>query len=165
MWRDWCRCWRLPMRDGDDPAGAAGAGKLAAELRRLVRAAEQRSGRKIDRASLAQVIHVSPQSLYAYLNGSRLPPAATLDALLVEIGAGSEEIRGLAGLRDEAEEQRHVRAHPEVPVPRGLPAGITGFVGRGAELARLDEALASRADGPGVTVLTISGAAGIGKTT
>jgi DNA-binding SARP family transcriptional activator/DNA-binding XRE family transcriptional regulator len=51
---------------------------------------------------------------------------------------------------------------PEVSPPRQLPAGLPGFVGRGAELA----ALTDRLDRPGAAaVIAVEGAAGIGKTT
>jgi tetratricopeptide (TPR) repeat protein len=105
---------------------------LAAELRRLVRACEQRSGRKVDRASLARAVRISPQSLYAYLRGSRLPPAATLDALLIALGASSEHSRHLAGIRDEVEENRHsARSRPDVGAQRGVPPDTTGFAASG----------------------------------
>ncbi|BCJ73659.1 SARP family transcriptional regulator [Catellatospora sp. IY07-71] len=49
--------------------------------------------------------------------------------------------------------------------PTQLPRAVPGFVGRESELAQLDAALAAGAGGPGaVTISTISGMAGIGKT-
>jgi tetratricopeptide (TPR) repeat protein/transcriptional regulator with XRE-family HTH domain len=161
------------------------AENLAAELRWLVRAAEQRSGRKVNRTSLAQAVHVSPQSLYAYLSGSRLPPAATLDALLIELGASGDQLRRLAGTRDQVEDgRRRTRSRPDIQAPRGLPADIPGFVGgadravphqlpaaaghfvgRAAELAAL-RGLAGGAGGAAgmVVISAIGGMAGIGKT-
>jgi DNA-binding SARP family transcriptional activator/tetratricopeptide (TPR) repeat protein len=53
-------------------------------------------------------------------------------------------------------------APPTMPVPRQLPADITGFTGRAAPLARLD-ALLARPRGP-VRIVTISGTPGVGKT-
>ncbi|MCX4825049.1 tetratricopeptide repeat protein [Streptomyces sp. NBC_01142] len=47
-------------------------------------------------------------------------------------------------------------------VPRQLPAATARFVGRAAQLARLDEVLLSAQDGPGTVV--VSGTAGVGKT-
>jgi hypothetical protein len=95
-----------------DPAQA-----LAAELRRLVRSAERAAGRKLDRPALARAIHVSPQSLYAYLDGARLPPPATLDALLVELGADEADLRRAATLRDEVDEDRRRRRVPSAQPP------------------------------------------------
>ena len=115
---------------------------MAAELRQLVRASERVTGRKIDKASLARRIHVSPQSLYAYLDGTRLPPAATLDALLIELGAPDAELRRFAQARDLVEERRrHRRSGPTrapLPAPHELPADVHGFTGRLAELHQLD---------------------------
>lgn len=50
--------------------------------------------------------------------------------------------------------------------PRQLPLARPGFVGRSAELAQLDAALDTRGDRPAaVVVSTVSGMAGVGKTT
>ncbi|MFJ9562259.1 AfsR/SARP family transcriptional regulator [Streptomyces fuscichromogenes] len=50
--------------------------------------------------------------------------------------------------------------------PGQLPMGVRGFIGRGAELARLEDTLASAADQPSAVVITaVSGTAGVGKTT
>ncbi|WP_144122478.1 AfsR/SARP family transcriptional regulator [Catellatospora sichuanensis] len=50
--------------------------------------------------------------------------------------------------------------------PRQLPLALPGFVGRDAELARLDSALDVDDDRPaGVDITTVSGMAGVGKTT
>ncbi|UTP34187.1 ATP-binding protein [Streptomyces rapamycinicus] len=54
----------------------------------------------------------------------------------------------------------------EVPVPRQLPGDVSGFVGRAAELAQLDELLPEDGGGPEgvVSVVVIAGTAGVGKT-
>ncbi|MFD9705783.1 BTAD domain-containing putative transcriptional regulator [Lentzea sp. NPDC059081] len=59
-----------------------------------------------------------------------------------------------------------IRAAAEAPVPRQLPASPRWFTGRGAELARLDEALAAEPGGApaAVVISAIGGAGGIGKT-
>jgi transcriptional regulator with XRE-family HTH domain len=145
------------------PAGDAR--HFASELRGLVRAAERRSGRKIDRASLAQVVHVSPQSLYAYLSGSRLPPAAILDALLIELGANNDQLQRLVGIRDQVEESRSAGSRPGMRALRELPPDIACFVDRRSELDYLNAALTARVSWPAMTVVTITGPAGAGKTT
>jgi tetratricopeptide (TPR) repeat protein/transcriptional regulator with XRE-family HTH domain len=153
------------------PAGDAP--HFAGELRRLLRAAERRSGRKIDRALLAQAVHVSAQSIYAYLSGSRLPPAGILDALLIELGASSDQLQRLAGMRDQVEENRRAGGSPSgtasepaataMPQVRfSLPSDTAAFTGRDDELDRIAAALA----GPSVVVAVraIDGMPGVGKT-
>ncbi|MEV4414297.1 BTAD domain-containing putative transcriptional regulator [Catellatospora sp. NPDC049609] len=50
--------------------------------------------------------------------------------------------------------------------PQQLPLALPGFVGRSAELARLDATLGTGRDGPpGVDIVTVSGMPGVGKTT
>jgi hypothetical protein len=60
-----------------------------------------------------------------------------------------------------------VRERPApLPVPAQLPLQPRGFIGRAAELARLDGLLAARAESPTATVVcALSGTAGVGKTT
>jgi DNA-binding SARP family transcriptional activator/predicted ATPase len=73
-------------------------------------------------------------------------PSAATAALADSIRAGAREApRGRA---------------PGLPPPHGLPTFGTPFVGRAEELARL----AARLDDPAVTVLTLVGPGGIGKT-
>jgi hypothetical protein len=99
---------RVP--DQRDAAGPASRQELmaalAAELRAAVRGAERRSGRAVDKAVLARQVSVSRNSVYAYLDGSRLPPAAILDALLLELGVDSAERHRLGEERDAIAEHR-----------------------------------------------------------
>ncbi|WP_046468718.1 ATP-binding protein [Allosalinactinospora lopnorensis] len=61
-------------------------------------------------------------------------------------------------------------ASADAPVPRQLPMAVSGFVNRGAELARLDALLPTSGDGSvgksgdAVVISAIGGAPGIGKT-
>jgi DNA-binding SARP family transcriptional activator len=56
-----------------------------------------------------------------------------------------------------------LRQHADLwPVPRQVPAGVRGFIGRAAQLAALDGLLARAADH--VTIAVVTGPAGIGKT-
>ncbi|MFE4967075.1 BTAD domain-containing putative transcriptional regulator [Streptomyces sp. NPDC056660] len=51
------------------------------------------------------------------------------------------------------------------PAPGQLPMGVSGFTGRGEELARLEDILAASAEQPSAVVITaVSGTAGVGKT-
>jgi tetratricopeptide (TPR) repeat protein len=53
------------------------------------------------------------------------------------------------------------RGRAATPVPAQLPAGVRGFVGRVAELARLHRVMGGSA---GTAIATVSGTAGVGKT-
>jgi tetratricopeptide (TPR) repeat protein len=59
------------------------------------------------------------------------------------------------------------RSAPAFPVPRGLPADVAGFIGRRAELARLDGLLHAgpSGDATAMPIAVVSGTAGVGKTT
>lgn len=166
-----------------DDAGALRE-RLAAELTAAVVRAEKRLGRAVDRAELARRLNVSPSSLYAYLNGTTLAGTAVFDELLAALGVTGAQAGRLATLRDAAETARRLRhgrrgtagrtgdEPPAGPapaaVPRQLPAAYPQFVGREAELRRLDALSAAVADAAGtrpVTVTVIEGTAGVGKTT
>jgi tetratricopeptide (TPR) repeat protein/transcriptional regulator with XRE-family HTH domain len=59
----------------------------------------------------------------------------------------------------------HTAAAEPWPLPAQLPAELTGFVGRAAELARLDVLLPAVADrATAVVIAAVGGAAGVGKT-
>ncbi|MEU2399402.1 tetratricopeptide repeat protein [Streptomyces pseudogriseolus] len=157
----------VPLPPGQD--GKALGRRLAAELSRAVVRAEKRTGRTLDRRELAGRLNVSASSLYAYLNGTTLPGAGVLDALLTELGVTGPEAGRLATLRDEVDAARRLRpatTHGLSAVSRQLPLTHSVFVGREAELARLD-VLPSTAGGPAAdraVVAVVEGTAGVGKT-
>lgn len=71
----------------------------------------------------------------------------------------------LAILRDDTSLGPPAPAPAARPIPAQLPADVTGFTGRSAELARLDHVLAERDHGARPTAfVAISGPGGIGKT-
>jgi hypothetical protein len=119
------------------PSTVSSKRELAGELRSLVREAENRSGRKINRVQLARRIHVSRPSLYAYLNGTTLPPSTTLDALLLALGVPPAQMRRLADARDDIEDQsrgrggRPPRSLPGTPAPtlEGTPRSTDAQTG------------------------------------
>lgn len=165
----------LPRPSGQD--GDAPAQRLAVELTRAVVRAEKTLGRALDRRELARRLNVSSSSLYAYLNGTTLPGTVVFDALMTALGIPGPEAGRLATLRDEADAARRLRpasargpAHRPTAasvVPRQLPLGHPAFVGREAELARLDtlrDPTGSPAMG-GAVVAVLEGTAGVGKTT
>jgi transcriptional regulator with XRE-family HTH domain len=138
--------------------------ELVKQLAQLLIDLERRQGRGVDRADLARRIHVSKSSLYAYLNGTTLPPISLFDRLLSTLGANAERQRRLSTLRDEIEvaQQRGSR-DADATVPRQLPCVTERFTGRGAQLDRL----AALLEGPGgvATAIAIDGTPGVGKTT
>ncbi|MFG1809255.1 tetratricopeptide repeat protein [Streptomyces sp. NPDC049040] len=178
------------MGDRAVPGGADEARalreRLAAELTAAVVRAEKRLGRAVDRTEMARRLNVSPSSLYAYLNGTTLAGTVIFGELLDALGVTGREAGRLGTLRDAAETARRLRAahgrgRPSEPsatdaapgprppvVPRQLPASYPQFVGREAEMRRLDALLADAADDlapPPAVVTTIEGTAGVGKTT
>ncbi|MFE5214860.1 MULTISPECIES: ATP-binding protein [unclassified Streptomyces] len=160
----------VPWPPGQD--AKALAQRLAVELTRAVVRAEKRSGRTLDRRELARRLSVSTSSLYAYLNGTTLPGTGVFDALLAALGVFGPEAGRLATLRDEADAARRLR--PTVPrgpaaifpTPRQLPLSHPVFVGRDAELARLDALQGTSEDGTTgrAAVAVVEGTAGVGKT-
>nr|WP_225953659.1 BTAD domain-containing putative transcriptional regulator [Kibdelosporangium phytohabitans] len=108
---------------------------------------DEASGRPLDEAALARLIRAyraagrSAQAFDAY----RTARQRLADELGVDPGP------------------ELIAARPsERAVPAQLPAGVRGFVGRGAELSELDNVLALHgADG---VVCLVSGSAGVGKT-
>lgn len=172
-----------PVRPGSDPA--ASKRQLAAELTQALIQAEKRSGRVMDREELSRRINVSVASLYAYLNGTTLPPSAVLDSLLDALGITGRAVGRLSTLRDAidvAQRLRRAKRPPnpgsdspppaQLPCPRQLPPAVPQFVGRTEELRLLDKMLDRQgppADGAGAAAQTalvtvISGTAGCGKT-
>lgn len=154
-----------------EPAGAPVSRRdLAAELRHLLLAAERRPGApgRLKRSALARRLGVSASSLYAYLDGTTLPPAGVLARLLDALDVAEGERQRLASVRDSLDARRRSRTQPhrlDPMVPRHLPADVPGFTGRAAYLDRLDALLPRRGSGASTVVITaISGTAGVGKT-
>ncbi|MGH3655729.1 MAG: ATP-binding protein [Micromonosporaceae bacterium] len=133
---------------------------LGRELKRWIR---DGAGRPMKVPTLARRLNISQSSLYAYLAGTTVPPADTLDDLLRQLAVPDAEQRRLATARDDLQERRD---KPVVsPPPRELPPDPAGFVGRSAECAELGTALRrASTDAAAPAVVTISGPAGIGKT-
>jgi tetratricopeptide (TPR) repeat protein/transcriptional regulator with XRE-family HTH domain len=144
--------------------------ELAAELRRLLAAAESRPGRpgQWKRSALARKLGVSVSSLYAYLDGTTLPPAGVLARLLEALGVAGAERQRLAGLRHSLASHRRSRPVPQrddpdvsrQPPVRQLPMPPPMFTGRLRELAALEQAQ----DASTVVISAIDGMAGVGKT-
>ncbi|MEV5738692.1 tetratricopeptide repeat protein [Microbispora rosea] len=160
----------LAVAGGGDQAGAL---RLFADLRR--RLAEElgvEPGRELRTAHL----RVLRQELPAPRAADRgVPPAVLGGVALPETprdpntGAGAEQERGAAPLGNTG----HPTTAPAAPsetraeaVPAQLPLDARGFAGRTTELARLDAHLAAAGHSPtALTILAVSGTAGVGKTT
>jgi tetratricopeptide (TPR) repeat protein/transcriptional regulator with XRE-family HTH domain len=163
-----------------------------ADLARLLRWLRQRQAHQLGQPALtyrqlAGATGWSRAAIGNYLTGKSLPPTDRFDELVRLLGASAAELRPLATARDRVEEQRE---HPEAATvaPRQLPAEVAFFVGRASELDALhhlptpgvtgdgdtpssDSHSESREDGPAegpvdgqVRIITITGMAGVGKT-
>jgi tetratricopeptide (TPR) repeat protein/transcriptional regulator with XRE-family HTH domain len=133
--------------------------------------------------TLARRIGKSQAAVSEILNGKiRQPPCWTDVEAIVTACAGNEADAGavLARWRHEREmlaqfarEWRRAGgrngsralAGQRTPVPQQLPADLPAFAGRVAELTELDHLLSANSPGSAVVVSTVSGTAGVGKTT
>ncbi|CAM3157951.1 tetratricopeptide repeat protein [Stackebrandtia soli] len=137
----------------------------AAAWGRLLRAHRLRAG--MSQEQLARVSGVSVRGIRMIENGDRRPRASTVTALAKAMRL--PEADGVA-LLEAAQPQARTDAASEssaavrsAVVPRQLPPAIAGFVGRETELSALDRLLTP--DAAGAALGTITGPAGVGKTT
>lgn len=134
-----------------DPVAA-----FCADLRRRLRASHR------DVAGVAREIALSRTQLYAILNGEikRPPEYATVVRPLIRACGGTEAELADWRRRHEVLVGVHAatrrRPVPRIPAPFSLPADVTGFTGREAELAALATATAP--------VVAVTGPPGCGKT-
>jgi predicted ATPase/DNA-binding XRE family transcriptional regulator len=111
---------------------------------------------------LARAVHISLSALQKYETGDRRPTRAMAEQLATALALGAAEreqflrlARGLTPLEPAAPVEE-----PVVELyPSGLPAPLTGLIGRDDDLARL----VPRLLGP-ARLLTITGPGGVGKT-
>jgi tetratricopeptide (TPR) repeat protein len=145
---------------------------LLRELRR--RHARRSGGAPLSYRELAVATGWSHGIIGEYFSGRVLPPTDRFDTLVRMLGASPAEQGALATARDRVDERR--RAAPPggtaaQPVPRQLPADVSGFTGRAEHLAVLDALLTGDRAGPpdtaghAVVISAVSGTAGVGKTT
>ncbi|MFY1684766.1 ATP-binding protein [Micromonospora sp. WMMD730] len=169
--------------------------ELAALLRQLRRReARQQGETPLTYRQLAAKTGWSRGVIGEYFAGNILPPPERFDTLIRLLGASPAEQGALATARDRVEERRRLASpeHPStgragravvrprgtgsraggaparLPVPRQLPPALPGFVGRAAQLAQLDAGCADHGTpggGQSTTTMTLSGTAGVGKTT
>ncbi len=161
------------MDRGDDilpDVDTSSLAELASALRRL-RRRHARQGNDTERTyrELAAASGYAHGVIGDYFSGKVLPPTDRLDVLIALLGATGREKKAFATARDRLEEQRRRltagknedrQAGRDTAEIRTLPRDISSFVGRAAELERLEQAMP-----PGGTeIFLIGGMAGIGKT-
>src|SRR5262245_11243590 len=115
--------------------------RLLRQLRR--REARRRGDSELTYRELAARTGWSQAAIGEYFVGKTLPPTDRFDVLVRLLGATPAEQGALATARDRVEERRRgARAEPNGgPVPRELPAPVSGFTGRVEQLAALDALL------------------------
>jgi transcriptional regulator with XRE-family HTH domain len=141
--------------------------QLLRQLRR--RHARHRGDSELTYRELAAKTGWSQAAVWEYLAGRTLPSTDRFDDLVRLFGATPAEQGALATARDRVEELRRREqpaAHPpDQVVPRQLPPAVRHFVGRLSELDTLTELADHVVTGGGaVTISSIDGTAGIGKT-
>ncbi|MEH1166576.1 BTAD domain-containing putative transcriptional regulator [Micromonospora sp. CPCC 205539] len=127
--------------------GLVAADPLHEGLRGLLMVALHRAGRKAD-------------ALRAYTEGASF----LADQYGLDPGADLQRLRQRVLVDDPELVATAPEAPPAGPTPAQLPAATRGFVGRDAELERLDAVLASHHGSAAVTIVAISGTPGVGKT-
>ncbi|HEX2901915.1 MAG TPA: NB-ARC domain-containing protein [Jatrophihabitans sp.] len=156
---------------GPDPRRVHDPDGLVRELGLLrIRAARGRGRGRVSLNDIATSTAIPRSTVHAYLSGGRMPPADSLDAMVVALGATPAEqrewaealYRAVAVAGRASAPDRSGTPRTAVPVPRQLPAAPRGFVGREAETAELERVLA---DSDGVSpLLAVIGTGGVGKT-
>src|SRR4051794_7573027 len=139
-------------------------GKVLRQLRR-------RAG--LTQEELAGKAGLSTNAISTLERGERRRPYPhTIRALAAALGLTADEQTTLAALArplplTERGDDPAPAPPPALPIPRQLPAAIGGFVGREADLARLEALLTTARAGTArsVVIAAITGTAGVGKTT
>lgn len=166
---------RLEPRTSGSLTEEAAAVSTRQELALLLRELRRRQGRQradtpLTYRELAAKTGWSRGIIGEYLVGNVLPRTDRFDALIRLLGATPAEQGALATARDRVEEhQRGSQPAPDVigsarPLPRQLPTDVSGFVGRTRALAELDRLLLAGRRQPAVTILVLTGTAGVGMT-
>jgi len=161
----------LPKESG--PHTVAELAELLRALRR--RHARRRQDRELTYRELAARTGWSHTAIAEYFSGKTLAPTDRFDVLIRLLDTSPAEQGRLATARDRLEELRrtsrpssNLAAPPTAvgrsAVPRQLPAAVTQFVGRTAEMSLLNSLLDLPATADTVVISAIGGTAGIGKT-
>jgi tetratricopeptide (TPR) repeat protein len=125
-----------------------------------------RAGRPSLRQMAAEV-GCSHTTISAAFSEPRLPRWGLLELIVESLDGEPEQFRSLwlaASADQPSTEASSPTAVTTYLTPHDLPAPVTPYLGRAADLARLDEALRAAQDGVGPRVVLITGPAGVGKT-
>lgn len=135
------------------------------------RAARGSHKTKMSVTELAKRVGEPRSTVHAYIAGRYLAPIDVLDRIVTELGATPAELRewSEAWFRASADQEvkKRVNARVDLPdaVPRELPADVSAFTGRAAELAELNRLLVDVGRETKAVVLSaVAGMAGVGKT-
>lgn len=119
---------------------------------------------------MAAEVGCSHTTIATAFSGPRPPRWGLLELIVETLGGDPEQFRAgwLAATQADPDEATPAPAAPATftyVTPRDLPAPAAPFIGRTAEFAQLDEALAAAGTGDGSNVVLIAGPPGVGKTT
>ena len=151
------------MRGLPQPTLPAGA---LADLFAALHAQHHRAGRPSLRQMAAEV-GCSHTTISAAFSEPRMPRWGLLELIVETLDGDPEQFRSLwlaASAAPPATEAESPLAVTTYVAPHDLPAPVTPYLGRAADLAHLDEALRAAQDGSGPRVVLITGPAGVGKT-
>ncbi|HTZ42340.1 MAG TPA: AAA family ATPase [Jatrophihabitans sp.] len=149
--------------EGPLPDEVASLAELVQALDTLRRRAARGSGRaRLSLAEIAARSGIPRSTVHVYLTGRSLPPSDALDTLLQSLGVPPGQLGGWADALDRISTGT---PRPARSVPRLLPAPALGFVGREAELRRLDALLLRTDPAEPVPPVAVSGPGGVGKST
>jgi tetratricopeptide (TPR) repeat protein/transcriptional regulator with XRE-family HTH domain len=114
--------------------------------------------------ALAGIAKLSVEAVSALERGARRHPHRQTVMLLADALALTEGQRAHLVSAAPRRGGSPAAAAPAATVPRQLPLDVANFVGRQGEVATLVDQLAAGGAGPGPTVFTFTGMAGVGKT-
>lgn len=115
---------------------------------------------------LVNSVGVGKSSIYAYFDGTRVPPVVRLKKLLEALSVSPQSQLIFYKLRDEADRFKKGKKQdsPIAIAPRELPLNPSILIGREHELTELTRLTTAGEQARTVVVSAVSGTAGVGKT-
>jgi len=115
---------------------------------------------------LARKAGIDPKTIRSIEAGRRTPRVSTLRQLADVLGLDDDERESFYTMAGPASTHDPATRAPEADLPAQLPSDLAGFTGRRRELDLLNRLLlGSERKPPTVLIATVSGTAGVGKTT